>query len=173
MSVAPEALLPLAWRKEDFSRAYAIALASAAGVAWDIPARDINAADLRYYARDTPTASEPQLAVQLKCTEAGLRTAASHPGAWRFSVDVATYDALRHSRAFPPRLLVVVKCPAHPTHWLSHADPTHLQLYGLAWWVSLRGAGELPAGQDSVTVSVPMAQRFDAAAVLENMRSAT
>ena len=171
MPVSADSLLPISWRKEDLSRAYVFALGVAAGVAWEIPSRDVNACDARFYARDDDDEDGPQLAVQLKCTESGLRRSRKHPGSWRFSLEADDYNRLRRERAHPPRILVVVKCPPAPAHWLSTASPTEIVMYAQAWWVSLKGEPGLPDGQASVTVTLPEHQRFDVSALVANMRS--
>jgi hypothetical protein len=170
MPVSAESLLPPTWRQEDFSYAYVLALAAAAGVAWDIPRRDVNSCDVRFYARDDNLEDGPQLFAQLKCTADGLGTSGAYPGDWRFSLKASNYRQLRVARTHPPRILVVVKCPDDCADWVA-VSPQELLIRAEAWWVSLQAEDELPADQDSKTVSIPMDQRFDTTSLLANMRS--
>jgi len=169
--VSAESALPITWRKEDFSLAYVFALGVAAGVAWTVRSRDINSCDALFFARDDEHEDGPQLSVQLKCTESGLNTSKAHSGQWRFVLPSQNYDHLRKARTHPPRILVVVKCPPVPAHWISTAAATELVMFAEAWWVRLVGADPLADGQKSTTISIPQAQRFDTAALLANMCS--
>jgi hypothetical protein len=119
--VSEAALLPLEWRKEDFSVAYANAIAVSAGVTWTELRRDINSRDIKFEALDDAETDAPALHVQLKCTEAALSTSTEHPNAWRFVLKAKNYDDLRIARTHPPRILVVVRCPANPTDWVTVA----------------------------------------------------
>jgi hypothetical protein len=170
MPVSTESLLPPTWRQEDFSYVYATAIAAAAGVSWDIPRRDVNSCDVRFYARDDEHEDGPQLFAQLKCTVSGLTSIAAEPDVWRFSLKESNYRQLRIAKTHPPRVLIVVKCPADLSDWV---DVTAQQLIvrAEAWWVSLNGEPELPSGQQSTTVSIPRGQVFDVSALLANMRS--
>jgi hypothetical protein len=170
MPVSAESLLPPTWRQEDFSVAYVLALASAAGVAWDIPHRDVNSCDVRFYARDDENEDGPQLFVQLKCTADGLTTSGDYPDAWRYQLKASNYKQLSVAKTHPPRLLVVVRCPHEFSDWVA-VSPTELLMRAEAWWVSLRGSDPLPDGQGSKTVSIPQGQVFDTTALLANMCS--
>lgn len=170
MSIPEKALLPSTWRKEDFSYAYAFAIAAASGVAWDIPRRDVNSCDVRFYGRDSEATDAPQLFAQLKCTADGLRTNQKHQDHWRFSLEASDYKHLRVVKTHPPRILVVVRCPNDTAEWVK-VSPLELLLRAEAWWVDLAGEDELPDGQDSITVSIPQSKRFDPTALLTNMRS--
>lgn len=170
MPVSDASLLPLEWRKEDFSLAYTTAIAVSAGVAWTEPRRDINSCDIVFEARDDAETDAPAVRVQLKCTEDGLSTSGEHPDAWRFVLKAKNYSELRLAPTHPPRILVVVRCPAEPADWVT-LSPGELVLSAEAWWVSLRDRPALPAQQQTVTVSIPKAQRFDTSALVANMCS--
>lgn len=170
MPVPHDSLLPTTWRQEDFSCAYVFALAAAAGVAWDIPRRDVNSCDVRFYARDSTDEDAPQLNVQLKSTFDGLTESTQHPGDWRFQLKALNHRELRVARTHPPRILVVVRCPADFADWVT-ASPTELLIKGEAWWTSLKGDPPLPDGQASKVVSLPRARRFDTSALVANMCS--
>lgn len=170
MPVSDDSLLPKTWRQEDFSCAYVLALAAAAGVAWDIPRRDVNSCDVRFYARDNADEDAPQLNVQLKCTFNGLRESNEQPDDWRFQLKAINHRELSVVRTHPPRILVVVRCPDDFADWVA-VSPTELLIKAEAWWVSLRGEAVLPDGQSSKVVSIPRAQRFDVSALVANMRS--
>jgi hypothetical protein len=170
MPVSKESLLPPTWRQEDLSLVYATAIATAAGVSWDIPRRDVNSCDVRFYARDDEAEDGPQLFVQLKCTADGLRETQGDPSSWRFSLKESNYRQLSVPRTHPPRILVVVKCPQDFAQWVE-VSPEELLVRSQAWWVSLRGAPAFPADQDSTTISIPKSQVFDASALTANMCS--
>ncbi|MDQ3669126.1 MAG: DUF4365 domain-containing protein [Actinomycetota bacterium] len=170
MPVSDAALLPLAWRKEDFSLAYVMAIAVSAGVTWTELRRDINSCDVLFEGRDDDQTDGPAVRVQLKCTESGLTTSPAHPEAWRFVLKGKNYRELRIVPAHPPRLLVVVRCPGDPGDWV-RLSPTELVLSAEAWWVDLQGEPALANGEQSITVSIPQAQRFDTSALLANMCS--
>jgi hypothetical protein len=170
MPVSADSLLPPTWRQEDFSVAYALAIASAAGVSWDIPRRDVNSCDVRFYARDDEFEDGPQLFAQLKCTADALMTSSDHPGAWRFQLKASNYTQLTVARTHPPRILVVVRCPGDFADWVT-VSPQELLIRAESWWVSLKGEPALPVGQESKTVSIPQYQNFDTTALLANMRS--
>lgn len=170
MPVSTDSLLPPTWRQEDLSYVYATAIAAAAGVAWDIPRRDMNSGDVRFYARDDQVEDGPQLLAQLKCTADGLTEITADPDVWRFGLKESNYRQLRVEKTHPPRILVVVRCPADFADWVS-VSPQELLVRAEAWWVSLKGSPELPEGQQSTTVSIPKSQVFDASSLLENMCS--
>ncbi|MDQ6807409.1 MAG: hypothetical protein M3065_21210 [Actinomycetota bacterium] len=54
---------------------------------------------------------------------------------------------------------------------MGELSPTELVLSAEAWWVGLQGQPALADGQQSITVSIPHAQRFDTSALVANMRS--
>lgn len=170
MPVSADSLLPPTWRQEDFSIAYACAVAAACGVAWDIPRRDMNSCDVRFYARDDEHDDGPQLNAQLKCTASGLTTSQEHPGTWRFQLKASNFNHLRKTPTHPPRILVVVRCPINVDDWVRISDE-ELLMSAEAWWVNLSGQDALSQDQETVTVSIPTAQRFDPAALSANMCS--
>jgi len=170
MPVSADSLLPPTWRQEDFSYVYAAAIAAAAGVSWDIPRRDVNSCDVRFYARDDAAEDGPQLFAQLKCTMGGLTTTQDSPADWRFSLKESNYRQLRIEKTHPPRILVVVRCPENFDDWVV-VSSEDLLIKAEAWWVSLKGSAEMPDGQDSISVSIPKAQTFDVSALIANMCS--
>ncbi len=162
--------MPTEWCKDDLSVAYARAVGTAIGVTCADPKRDINGWDVLYRALDTATADAAQLAVQLKCTASRLRRVEGGT-ALSFPLHAKGYDDLRKTPTHPPRMLVVVEVPAHsPTRWIE-VRPDKLLLMASAWYTSLRGEPPLPAGQQTVSVRIPITQRFNPRALGENMRS--
>jgi hypothetical protein len=165
-----EGHLPESWSKEDLSVAYSHAMATAIGVSCETPKRDINGCDALFRGRDTATADAAQLSVQLKCTVDGL--APVNGGAeLAFRLGRDDYEALRRTPTHPPRLLVVVEVPNPcPTHWVEVLDEK-LLMHARAWYATLKGNAPLAEGQQTTTVRIPVAQRFNPTALRANMCS--
>lgn len=162
--------MPTAWCKEDLSVAYAQATGTAIGVTCERLDRDINGWDVLYRGRDTETADAAQLAVQLKCTVNRLQRV-DRGRAVSFPLDVKGYDNLRKVPTHPPRMLVVVEVPHEsPPRWIE-VHPSRLLVSAQAWYVSLAGRPPLPQGQHTVSIAIPIAQRFTPRTLRANMRS--
>ncbi len=142
-------------RKEQFSRAYVLAVAAAAGYAWYQPSVDDDSIDLGLAAKGGgSTIRSPRLELQLKCH------AAETPAGSHFSHDlkIKNYEDLRDVSVQVPRLLVVVLVPEDVAAWMT-ATENELVLRRCGCWASLRG---LPptTNQTKVAVSIPRAQLF-------------
>ena len=142
-------------QKEQFSRAYVLAVAAVAGYAWYQPSVDDDSVDLGIARRGgAGTVRSPRLELQLKCH------AAPTPGepTFGFPLKLKNYDDLRDDRVQVSRILVVVLVPDAPEDWLDHSE-AQLALRRCGYWISLRG---LPAtdNENSVTVTIPRAQPF-------------
>jgi hypothetical protein len=142
-------------RKEQFSRAYVLAVAAAAGYAWYQPSVDDDSIDLGLAARGgSGTIRSPRLELQLKCH------AAETPSGSQFSHDlkIKNYEDLRDATVLVPRLLVVVLVPEDVASWVN-ATEAELTMRRCGYWISLRG---LPptTNLNTVAVSIPRAQVF-------------
>src|SRR5262249_27772360 len=58
------------------------------------------------------------------------------------------------------RIVVVLELPKKETSWLN-VSAAKLVIKRCAYWASLRRKPELPYGQESVTIEIPAANRFD------------
>jgi hypothetical protein len=142
-------------RKEQFSRAYVLAVAAAAGYAWYQPSVDDDSIDLGLAARGGGgTVRSPRLELQLKCH------AAETPAGDYLSHDlkIKNYEELRDAAVQVPRILVVVLVPEDVASWLT-ATENELVMRRCGYWASLRG---LPAttNKNTVAVSIPRTQGF-------------
>jgi hypothetical protein len=148
-------------RKERFNRAYVGALAAQAGINSATPEVDNDSVDIMFIGRDFPgMIREPQICFQLKCTHQNLRVGENI----RFSLGRKNYDDLRDVRVGVPRYLAVLEVPENCEDWSHHIDKGML-LRSRCYWVSLKG---LPSvDQESITVSVPLAQRLTSTTLAE------
>src|SRR5438445_7974918 len=122
-------------RKEQFSRAYVLAVAAAAGYAWYQPSVDDDSIDLGLAEKGGGgTVRSPRLELQLKCH------AAETPSGDHFSHDLKlkNYEDLRDATVQVPRILVVVLVPEDVPSWLT-ATENELVMRRCGYWVSLRG----------------------------------
>jgi hypothetical protein len=100
----------------------------------------------------------PKIDFQLKAT---IRLARSSD-TFHYPLKLKNYDDLRIDTQ-TPRLLVVLDLPREREQWLA-VSVNELIIRRAAYWVSLRGAPE-SKNTTSVTVSIPMANIFDVAAL--------
>lgn len=102
------------WRMEQFSRAYALAVASVAGCAVEWPPVDIDSVDATLRWRTTTTAvRSPALDVQLKATYQDC-VGDAHV---TYDLAVKNYDELRATNHLIQRILCVVVVPAVFEDW--------------------------------------------------------
>lgn len=141
-------------RKEIFNLAYVHALAAQVGINSAQPVVDNDSIDIMFIGRDfSGLIRDPQINVQLKCTHQNLRIGENI----RFPLSRKNYDDLRDTRVGAPRYLAILEVPENPEHWANHFDQGTI-LQSKCFWTSIRG---LPiVDQDTVTVSVPLAQRL-------------
>jgi hypothetical protein len=84
-------------------------------------------------------------------------------GSIRFPLPAKNYGDLIPQNLSVPRILVVVIVPTLVSDWFTLSDES-LILRNCAYWVSLRGL-EPSENEVSVTVDVPLVQRFDVTAL--------
>ncbi len=145
-------------QKQQFSFAYARAVAATAQVAVSEPTVDDDSVDLMFQQRDGGgTVRSPRVEAQLKCTETAAVQASHVP----FALKLKNYDDLRPTDLLVPRILIVVLVPTTLSDWLNHSEQ-ELALRKCGYWLSLRG---LPATTNtaSVTVQIPRANQFTVA----------
>lgn len=151
-----DALLTDELRKEALSRAYVHAVASRAGYVVQTPEYDTDGVDLEIRAGG---AMRPAVDLQLKAT---VNLPAARSGYRRFPLKVNNYRRLR-ATCQTPCVLVVLDLPPEDGDWLEISFDA-LVLRRCAYWVSLRGCPET-SNTSSVTVRIPMANRFDVQAL--------
>jgi Domain of unknown function (DUF4365) len=147
-----DALLSSQDRQEALSRAYACAIAAAAGYSSYVPDVDRDSVDIGFNAGGD---MRPNLHVQLKATISLRRSG----DLFKLSIKKKNYDDLRVPTVVP-RVIVVLAMPGSETKWLN-VSVKQLVMKRCAYWASLKGLPELSEGQQSVTISVPEGNRFD------------
>lgn len=148
-----DSLLSPTDREEALSRAYASAIAAAAGYTTYPPADfDRDSIDIGFGAGG---ALRPQLHAQLKAT-VNLR---GKGDVFKFSLKKKNYDDLKIA-TIVPRIVVILALPRNEVNWLN-VTVSRLILRKCAYWASVVGKPDLPAGQNSATIDVPAANRFD------------
>ncbi|WP_312915353.1 DUF4365 domain-containing protein [Stenotrophomonas sp.] len=146
-------------RKEQFNRAYVGALAAQAGINSATPAVDNDSIDITFSGKGfSGLICDPQISFQLKCTHRDLRVDENI----RFPLGRKNYDDLRDLRVGVPRYLAVLEVPESCDDWSNHIDQGML-LKSRCYWVSLKGLPDVD--QESITVSVPLAQRLTSASL--------
>ena len=143
--------------QEQFSKAFIMAVASAAGCTVAEPAPDTDSGD---WMLSCHLPRRPKLDLQVKSTSRSVGGETSI----RYPLKRKNYDDLTPTNLLAPRLLVLVLVPSKPASWLSLTVEA-LILRHCAFWASLRG---LPASDNdrSVTVEVPRANLFDVQALM-------
>ena len=134
-------------QKERLSLVYVNALAARAGFTTSEPDLDRDSVDLRIQAGGL---FRPALELQLKAT-ASLD--APQSGRFSFPLSIKNYNDLR-CESQTPRLLVVLELPQEESRWMM-VTPEELILRRRAYWLSLRGRGEV-GNRTAVTVHVPV-----------------
>jgi len=149
-------------RKEQFSRAYVHAVASAAGFTLYQPAVDDDSIDLGIAGRvalDMPR--PPRIEFQLKCTSGD----AARGGHIVYPLKRKNYDDLRLIDLVVPRILVVLNVPRNELQWLRQNE-VELRLRRCAYWTSLCGMGQTENAR-SITITLPRQSLFS----VEGLRS--
>jgi len=139
-------------QKEQFSRAYILAIAAAAGINVYQLGVDDDSVDIGF-ATDK-VAQRPRLEAQLKCSAVAREDKKS----FQFDLRIKNYQELRVDSVIP-RILILVVVPAELGDWMT-LTTRQLTLKKAAYWVSLREAPET-TNTASVTVSIPKKQLFD------------
>lgn len=147
-------LLPSEGREEALSKAYAHAVAAAAGYTTAVYDYDRSGSDFLIQAGGHLS---PMLALQLKAT-INLRPILSTEGV-RFSFQLKTenYEWLRRPSQIP-RLLVVLDLPRSESNWIA-VSTEELVMRRCAYWLNLNGFQEASALRP--TVHIPKSQIFD------------
>jgi hypothetical protein len=151
-------------QKEQFSIAYARAIAAAAGFKVYREEVDDESVDIGV-ARSggNGTVRSPRCDIQLKCTSQEVLDSTQI----RFPLPLKNYDDLRGTDLHVPRILVVLLVPDLVTDWLVQ-DEQSLRLYRCAYWLTLRGE-PATANATSVTVVIPRGNIFGVAALEDIM----
>ncbi|HLX64856.1 MAG TPA: DUF4365 domain-containing protein [Planctomycetota bacterium] len=152
--------------KEEFSRAYVHAVASAAGYSLYEPFVDDESVDLGFTGRGASDAKqEPRLEAQLKCTT----IATTQNSEIRYTLNkIRNYNDLRLSRVQAPRILIVVNVPSDIANWIEQSDEQMI-VRRCAYLLSLRGMPQI-RNTSSVSVRIPLEQRFTPVALRAIMR---
>lgn len=146
-------------RKEQFNYAYVGAIAAQAGINSSRPTVDNDSVDITFIGKDYPgLIRDPQVNFQLKCTHQDMRIGENI----RFPLSRKNYDDLRATSLSVPRYLAVLEVPESCDDWTEHLDAGMLMKHR-CYWVSLRGL--LLVDQETITVSVPLAQRLTSASL--------
>ena len=149
-----DALLPSEGREEALSKAYAHAVAAAAGYTTAVYDYDRSGTDLLIQAGGRRS---PVLALQLKAT-VNLRPLRAMDGTeFSFQLKAENYESLREDSQIP-RLLVVLDMPRLEEEWIT-ITTDELMLRRCAYWLNLHGFRESTAGRP--TVHIPKSQVFD------------
>jgi hypothetical protein len=139
--------------EEALSRAYASAVAAGAGYLTYNPADfDRDSVDIGFSAGGQ---MRPHLHAQLKAT-VDLRKA---DVSYRYKIKKKNYDDLRVATAVP-RIIVVLSLPRDQKKWLD-ISVARLIMRRCAFWATLAGEPDLPDGQQSKTIKISQANRFD------------
>lgn len=150
-------------QKEEFSRAYVLAVAAAAGMSTYGLSVDDDSIDIGLAARGGQgRLRSPRIELQLKCTAEQPPPGPDFP----HELKIKNYEELCGASVVP-RILVVVVVPELPGDWLNHSED-QLVLRRCAYWVSLR---EMPNVQNtrSVTIRMPRVQVFNVTALIQLM----
>lgn len=145
-------------QKEQFSFAYARAVAAVAQIAVSEPTVDDDSVDLLFQQRGGGgMMRSPRLDAQVKCTDAAAVTA-THVA---YPLKMKNYDDLRATNLFVPRILIVVTVPNDLVDWLNHSEQ-ELALRKCGYWLSLLGEPPVP-NSATRTVQLPRANQFTVA----------
>ena len=151
--MATDALLTDNDREEALSRAYVRAVAGFVGYTVSEEDFDRDGIDMRIHAGGRLS---PAIGLQLKAT-IGLGVVRGD-GTYHYEVPKRNYDRLIRPSQIP-RYLVVLALLQPQDDWLT-VTAEALTIHGSAFWVSLLGSPE-STNRSSVTVSIPMDNRFD------------
>jgi hypothetical protein len=152
-------------QKEQFSFAYARAVAAVAQIAVSEPTVDDDSVDLSFKRKGGGgIVRSPQLDAQVKCTE----SASVHPDHVAYPLKLKNYEELRPTNLLVPRILIVVTVPVDLVDWLNHSEP-ELAMRKCGYWVSLRGMAAT-VNQTNVTVHLPRVNHFTVAQLQQIMQ---
>ncbi len=141
------------WQKEQLSRAYLHALASATALtiaSWNVDKDGVDA---------TLKRDGLMVDLQLKCT--GSPTV--RPTGYSHQLDTETYDKLRSRDRSAPGYLVLMIAPKDTSRWLT-LKPDQLVLACHAYWARLQDRTK-PARGRSLSITIPRCNVLDGSAL--------
>jgi hypothetical protein len=143
-------------QKEQFSFAYARAVAAVAKIAVEETTVDDDSVDLTFKQKAAGgVVRSPRVEAQVKCTEC----ANINPDHVAFPLVLKNYDELRTTDLLVPRILIVVLVPDDLTAWIGHSE-NELAMRRCGYWLSLRGRSATTS-TDNVTVHLPRTNQFN------------
>jgi hypothetical protein len=149
-------------RQEALCRAYVQAIAAHAGLISSRPDPDYGI-DLSLRSVEVGAGgrqdSSVQVDLQLRSTTRAHRTESEV----KVDLDVDTYNYLRGSGVFCPRILVVLVMPVDEAEWVKQSRD-ELAVRNCAYWVSLSGYPDTTA-TSSIRVTIPATNLFSVQAV--------
>ncbi|WP_374206610.1 DUF4365 domain-containing protein [Microbacterium sp. KSW4-4] len=159
--------------KEELSKAYLHALASATGLdvgSWgqDYDVRDVTLSSSVDYASQGGMYG-PKIDVQLKCT--GQESVAG-PNTIAWSLDVRSIEKMARLNRSTPALFCVLTTNARAEQWLHH-DTDGLLSRSHMYWMWGKDLPAVAPGSASVTVHIPRSNVLTPASLLELMEEAS
>jgi hypothetical protein len=152
-------------QKEQFSFAYARAVAAVAQVVVSEPTVDDDSVDLEFKKKGGGGVfRSPQLDAQVKCTE----SADIHANHIAYPLKLKNYEELRPTNLLVPRILIVIIVPENLGDWLNHSEQ-ELAMCKCGYWVSLRGE-PTTTNTTNVTVHLPRQNQFTVAQLQQIMQ---
>jgi hypothetical protein len=143
------------------------ATTSAAGLVCQTPIIDVNKVDVQVSTWGPLDGRLRTIALQLKATSAPKFVGQPEDRKLAFRLDRDDYNSLLTPGTMPT-FLVVVALPSLDGCWVRQRS-SMVALSAGAWW--LRVTGE-PTGQETITVHLPVEQRFNSAALREMLEAA-
>ena len=145
-------------QKEQFSFAYARAVAAVAQIEVSEPTVDDDSVDLLFRQRGGGgVVRSPRVEAQVKCKG----KVAVYAGHVTYPLKLKNYDELRPVNVLVPRILIVVHVPDRVGDWLGHSE-AELAMRHCGYWLSLRGQ-PATANTTNVTVQFPRTNQFTVA----------
>jgi hypothetical protein len=141
------------WQKEQISRAYLHAVATAAGYTiadWNVDKDGVDA---------TLKSHGVYVDLQLKCTQSPVSVSAGYS----FQLDTATYDKLRSRDRSAPGYLALMIVPANVGKWLTHV-PHRLILECHAYFARIQDRTDAATGATKA-ITLNSSDALDAAAL--------
>ncbi|MFI6321611.1 DUF4365 domain-containing protein [Nonomuraea sp. NPDC050556] len=141
------------WQKEQFSKAYMLAVASQGGYTigeWNV---DKDGVDV------TLRSGGLMVDLQLKCTQRPRTTSDDYV----FDLDVPTYNKLRDPYRSAPGYMALVVVPPILDEWLLH-EPERLLLSCHAYWAKLQDEPP-PTSSATTSIRLPRCQSLTASSI--------
>lgn len=147
------------WQKEQFSRAYLLAVATKGGytlASWNVDKDGVDA---------TLRSGALMVDLQLKCTQAP-RVSGND---FTYDLDVPTYNKLRDPDRSAPGYLALVVVPHNLGEWIMH-EPERVLLSCHTYWAIIQDQ-PAPTSGKTTSVKMPRHQRLDASALEQMFRT--